>query len=272
MNAWHIAIREIRIGFRNPWSYSFLVLFSVFSLSLLLIQSQNEVEGYSSITGTLLNLMLYLLPLMALLLGSFALTSEKEEGSWQLLTSYPLSTLAFIVGKYAGMVIVILTILAFGFGVMGVAGAFAGIRFGNHAFGLFLAFSTGLVLLFLAIALWIGTVAKNRWQALTYGVSVWFFAVIGWPTLMIALLGFVPYGFIKPVLLTLTAINPAEFVRLFVIVRLGGGSALGPEYYDWIVWVRGPYGMIMFTLLCLVFIGIAVTVSYGVWERRRVRG
>ncbi|QHW35413.1 ABC transporter permease subunit (plasmid) [Paenibacillus rhizovicinus] len=270
MNAWHIAVREIRIGFRNPWAYSFLGLFSVFSLSLLLIQAQNDVEGFSSITGTLLNLMLYLLPLMALLLGTFTLTSEKEEGSWQLLSSYPLSTFAFLSGKYIGMAIVMLTIVAFGFGLTGVVGALVGIRFG--AFGLFIAFSSGLVLLFLAVALWLGTIASNRWQALIYGVSVWFFSVIGWPTLLIAVLGFVPYGFIKPILLALTALNPAEFVRLFVIVRLGGGSALGPEYYDWIVWVRGPYGLLLFSLLFVGFIGAAAGVSYVVWERRRIRG
>ncbi|MDQ0049262.1 ABC-type transport system involved in multi-copper enzyme maturation permease subunit [Paenibacillus polymyxa] len=63
-----------------------------------------------------------LLPLMALLLGSFTLSSEKEEGSWQLLSSYPLSTLRFLPGKYIGIAIVILTIVAFGFGLDGVVG------------------------------------------------------------------------------------------------------------------------------------------------------
>lgn len=65
-----IAKREIKIGFRNPWAYSFMALFSLFSLALLIIQSQSFMEGYTYTTGTMLNLILYLLPLMTMLLAS----------------------------------------------------------------------------------------------------------------------------------------------------------------------------------------------------------
>ena len=167
----HIALREVKIGFRNAWAYSFLGLFSLFSLLLLLIQAQNVVEGYSGLTGSMLNLILYLLPLMTLLLGSFSLTAEKEEGSWELLSTYPISTYAFITGKFIGMAIVLLTIITFGFGLTGLIGSIGGGGFGFTTFGLFFAFSIGLVLLFLAVAIGIGTIARNRWQALTLAVA-----------------------------------------------------------------------------------------------------
>lgn len=170
MHILHIALREVKIGFRNPWSYSFMALFILFSLSLLLINAQNFVQGYSSVTGTMLNLILYLLPLMTLLLGSFSLTAEKEEGSWQLLSTYPMSTFDFILGKYTGLALVLLTIIAFGYGTTGIIGTLVGKSFDFTTFTLFFSFSVGLVLLFLAIALGIGTLAKNRWQALTIGV------------------------------------------------------------------------------------------------------
>jgi Cu-processing system permease protein len=73
----YVAAREIKIGFRNPWAYSFMALFALFMLSLLLINAQSYVKGYSGISGTMLNLALYLLPLMALMLGAFSLTGEK---------------------------------------------------------------------------------------------------------------------------------------------------------------------------------------------------
>jgi len=272
MNAVHVAIREVKIGFRNPWAYSFMALFAVFSLSLLLINSQNVVEGYSGATGTMLNLILYLLPLMTLLLGSFSLTTEKEEGSWQLLSTYPLSTLDFIMGKYAGLTAVLLTIIAFGYGITGIVGVLVGKSFDFTAFLLFIAFSVGLVLLFLAIALGVGTLAKNRWQALTIGVAIWFFAVIGWPTLLIAILGAVPYMMIKPALIALTFLNPAELVRLFVVVKLGGGSVLGPEYYEWVKWIQQPTGTWLFLAVCAGWIAIAAAFAHLWWERGRSRG
>lgn len=174
MSTFHIALREVKIGFRNPWSYSFMVLFTLFSLSLLVINVQYFSQGYSSTTASMLNLTLYLLPLMTLLLGAFSLTAEKEEGSWQLLSTYPISTLSFVAGKYIGLSTVLLSIVAFGYGITGVVGFMTGKGLAADAFGLFFSFTAGLVLLFLAIALVLGTLARNRWQALTFAVTVWF--------------------------------------------------------------------------------------------------
>lgn len=268
----HIALREIKIGFRNPWAYSFLALFGLFSLTLLLIQSRNVAAGYSATTASMLNLILYLLPLMTLLIGSFSLTSEKEEGGWQLLSSYPISTSAFIIGKFVGVAAVLLTIIAFGFGLSGVFGAIGGRGLDIAAFGLFLAFSVGLSLLFLAVALIIGTIAENRWQAMTVSVAVWFFAIIAWPALLIAGLGLLPYMWIKPAISLLTLLNPAELVRLFTVVKLGGGAVLGPEYYQWVQWMQHPAGTASFAALCAAWIGASLGYALLAWERRRAHG
>lgn len=268
----HIARREMKLGFRNPWAYSFLVLFAAFSLSLLIINMQSRVQGYSAVTGSMLSLTLYLLPLMTLFIGSFSLTSEKEEGSWQLLSTYPLGTLSFVLGKYAGLAAVLLVIVAFGYGLMGFASGLLGIRFEPAVYFLFLAFSAGLVLLFLALALVVGSLCRNRWQALTASVAIWFAAVIGWPSFLLALLGSLPYSWIQPLLTVLTILNPAELVRLFVVIRLGGGAAFGPEYYQWVEWVRGPSGGILFAGTAAVWALAALTAVYAIWERGRSRG
>lgn len=267
-----IARKELKVGFRNPWAYSFLILFSVFSLCLLLINAQTDISGYSGVTGSMLSLILYLLPLMALFLGSFSLTGEKEEGSWSLLATYPLGTLPFLLGKFAGLAAVLLTILSFGYGLMGVIAVLMGQRFEVNTYLLFFSFSCGLVLLFLALALVIGALSRNRWQAMTISVMVWFFAVIGWPAILIAVLGFVPYLWIKPLLVTLTLLNPAEFVRLFVVVKLGGGSILGPEYYQWVTWIQGPGGSLWFIALFVLWLLSALGIVYAIWERGRTYG
>ncbi|PYE42137.1 ABC transporter permease subunit [Paenibacillus barcinonensis] len=264
-----IARRELKTGFRNLWAYSFLVLFCTFSLSLLLLNAQNPVQGYSSTTGSMLNLILYLLPLMTLFLGSFSLTSEKEDGSWQLLSTYPIGTLSFITGKYIGLAAVLLTIVAFGYGLMGVISWMLGNPIDLLTYVLFLAFSCGLVLLFLGVALVIGSLSRNRWQALTISVSIWFFAVIGWPTLLLAILGMMPYLWIKPILVLLTFLNPAELVRLYIVIKLGGGSILGPEYYQWVTWVQQPGGSAIFIGICLLWVICSILIVYTLWERGR---
>ncbi|OOC61444.1 ABC transporter permease [Paenibacillus ihbetae] len=268
----YVAIREMNIGFRNPWAYSFMALFTVFMLSLLIIHTQGEVSGFSGTSGTMLNLALYLLPLMALMLGSFSLTGEKEEGNWDLLSTYPLGTWPFLAGKYIGLSAVLMSIVAFGFGLSGAAGWLLGSGFDFITYGQLLVFSIGLSVLYLGIAMLIGTLARNRWQALTISVGVWFFTVIAWPSILIAILGMMPYLWIKPAITTLTFLNPAELTRLFTVVKLGGGSTLGPEYYKWMIWIRSPWGTPAFAGVMLVWIGAALTLAYGIWERGRARG
>jgi len=267
----HFAIREVKLGFRNPWAYSFMGLFAVFMLCLLLINAQGYVQGYSGITGTTLNLILYLLPLMSLLLGSFSLTAEKEDGSWELLSVYPISTWSFIFGKYIGLAALMLVIVFVGFGVAGLLGLIAGTGFGLQTYLQLLTFSCSVSSFFLAIAVLVGTLAKNRWQALTIGVAIWFFAIIGWPPLLIAALGFMPYPMIKPAVSMLTFLNPAELSRLFTVVKLGGGAILGPEYYQWIKWIRQPAGTWGFIVIAAVWIGSINSAAQFIWERRRSR-
>lgn len=267
-----VAIREMRIGLRNPWAYSFIALFALFMLSLLLIQSQGYVTGYSSMTATMLNLVLYLLPLMTLMLGSFSVTGEKEDGSWELLATYPLGTFAFITGKFAGLALVMLVILLAGFGVSGVAGAISGSGFDAGTYAVLFLFALSLAIMFLAIAMLIGTIAKNRWQALTIAVAVWFFLIIAWAPVLIAVLGLLPYTWIKPAVSLLTILNPAELSRLFAVISLGGGSVLGPEYYEWVKWIRQPSGSAGYAAFTLVWIGVLISFANYIWERGRIRG
>lgn len=265
----YVASREMKIGFRNPWAYSFTALFALFMLSLLLINAQGYVEGYSGSSSTMLNLVLYLLPLMALMLGSFSLTGEKEEGNWELLSTYPLGTGAFLAGKYIGLSIVLLAIVCFGFGLSGIAGWLIEGGFDYSTYNRLLIFSICLSLFFLGAAMLIGTIARNRWQALTMAVGVWFFTIIAWPAVLIALLGILPYQWIKPAVTVLTFLNPAELTRLFTVVKLGGGSTLGPEYFQWMVWIQSPWGTPLFFLVMLMWIGATQGIAYYQWERRR---
>jgi len=267
-----VMTREIRMGLRNPWAYSFMGLFALFMLSLLLINSKGYIQGYSGVSGTMLNLILYLLPLMTLMLGSFSLTGEKEEGNWELLSTYSLGTLDFIGGKYIGLGIVLLSIIAVGFGFAGVLGWAGGAGFQLDTYMLLLAFSASLALMFLAISFLIGSLARNRWQALTICIGVWFFLIIAWQPLLIALLGSLPYMWVKPMLAILTALNPAELSRLMAVIKLGGGSIIGPEYYDWVKWLRQPSGTWSYLLFAALWIFGTGGIACWLWERGRGRG
>ncbi|WP_347880746.1 ABC transporter permease [Paenibacillus sp. F411] len=263
-----MASREIKLGFRSAWAYSFMALFVLLSLALLLIQQQSS-GGYTGTTGAVMNLILYLLPLMALLLGSFSIAAEREEGGWQLLSTYPISTCGYVTGKFAGTLAVLLIIVAAGFGLSGLVSFLVTQTYTFSTYILFLTFSACLIVSFLSLSLLIGALSSNRWQALTLSVAVWFLLVLGWPTLIIAVLGMLPYLWIKPVLMTLVFLNPAELSRLFLVIKLGGGAVLGPEYYKWVGLMAQPEGTLIFLSVSTVWMVLLLGLSAWIMQRRR---
>lgn len=270
---WTIAKREIKLGFRNPWFYTFLVLFTVFNFLLISVQVSGGFleKGYSHTTGTALNLILYLLPLTTLLLGALSLASDKE-GEWVLLRTYPLSSFSFMGGKYIGMAAVLSTLIFFGYGVAGLAAAWAGQPLTASSLVTFLLFSFAILFPYLALALLAGTWARNRWQALAFGVGIWFFTVLAWPMFLISVLAWFPYPALKPALEVFTLLNPAESVRIFTVMKLGGGSIFGPDYYEWVNWVESPHSTILFLLYMLIWISFPFGLAALLWERERSRG
>lgn len=267
MHIRYVAERELKLGFRNPWFYSFLSLFSLFCLALLLVQSQTDISGFTGTTSAVLNLTLMMLPLMTLLLGSFALTSEKEDHHWRLLATYPLTTHSFMVGKFIGLLIQMMVILSFGYGLTGTVSVFSGsvIRFSD--FLLFFLFASVLTILYLSLALLLGAWCKNRWQALVAAVATWFFTVVGWSTMLIAGISLLPYQWVKPVLVWLTVLNPAELSRLFAVIQLGGGSILGPEYYEWVSWANRPWGAVLLMTFVVTWFTIFMLLANAWWKR-----
>lgn len=265
-----VAQREIKLGFRSSWTYSFLVLLAIFTIAILLLQSSvATTEGYTDMTGTVLNMTLYLLPLITLLLGGFSVAVEKEDGQWQLLSTYPISAYAFLWGKWIGLAIVILIMIFFSFGVAGMITYIAGQSISFLTFLFFLLFSSVLALIYLSIALLIGSMVKNRWQALVVGITVWFLTIIIWPLLMISTLSQLPsYKLVQPTLQILTILNPAEFVRVFSIMRMGAGSVFGADYNQWIVWSTSSYGLLIFIGVFLSWILLSIFISGFIWNRR----
>src|SRR5690606_25379434 len=112
--------KELRIHFRSPWTYAFFLFFAGFTVAILYLFGEAVGIGqYSKATGKMMNLIAFFLPLMALVLGAFSLTMEKEDGSWLLLFTYPISTVEWVFGKFIGMLTVLVTITTGAFSIAG---------------------------------------------------------------------------------------------------------------------------------------------------------
>src|SRR3989344_8193145 len=99
-----IASKEFRDRIRNRWVLAVAVVFTVFALVIAYFGgAQQGAVGFRSIEFTiasLVSLVIYLIPLIALMLGFDAIVGERERGSLDLLLSMPITRLELLLGKY----------------------------------------------------------------------------------------------------------------------------------------------------------------------------
>lgn len=273
MVSWATVRKEMKIHFRSVWTYAFAIIFAVFMTAMLYVSSDVLGLGqYTNATGTMMNLIAYFLPLMTLVMGAFSLTMEKEDGSWQLLLTYPVSTLAWIMGKWIGMLIVLVVIVTSAYSVAGLVMIFVSHSLSFQTFVYLYLFGVSLVVLFLAISVVIGVLSATRWQALTVSIAIWFLFVLAWPVLLMATLHSLPFQMTLHVLQWSTMLNPMEFTRLFFTVKMGGGNVFGPQYVDWVSWIQQAESSLYFIGLVLLWLFIVMSIAVIGMERRRRRG
>ena len=92
-----VAAKEFRDRMRNRWVLAVALVFTVFSLVIAYFGGAQQGQvGFRSIEFTiasLVSLVIYLIPLIALLLGFDAIVGERERGSLDLLLALPITRL-----------------------------------------------------------------------------------------------------------------------------------------------------------------------------------
>ena len=121
-----LAAKEFRDRIRNRWVIAVAVIFTLFALAISYFGSaQQGSVGPGSIQVTiasLVSLVIYLIPLIALMLGYDAVVGERERGSLDLLLSLPITRFELLLGKFFGLSAAFTVATLAGFGSSLIAG------------------------------------------------------------------------------------------------------------------------------------------------------
>lgn len=227
-----VAEKELMEALRSKWLGTFTVVFalialmvSFFGLSGLGVGGQ---QGFNRVTASLLNLVLYLLPLIALVMGSATIAGEKEAGSLHVLLTHPIYKTEIIIGKFGGLALALVASILIGFGGSGVVIAWKTGSINLTDYLMFVLLSMILALVFLSIAILISVIVSRRAQGIGLGIFIWFLMILVYDFLAIGVAGLSNVSVIIPLLLLLLLANPADMVRVLVILQLGGEETFGP--------------------------------------------
>lgn len=232
INVMTIAEKELLESIRSKWLGTFTVVFALIALlvSFLGLSSLGVggQQGFNRVTASLLNLVLYLLPLIALVMGSATVAGEKEAGSLHVLLTQPINKAEVIIGKFGGLALALIASILVGFGGAGVVIAWKTGSINIKDYLMFVILSMILAMVFLSIAILISVIVSRRAQGIGLGIFVWFLMILVYDFLAIGVAGLSNVSVIIPLLLLLLLANPADMVRVLVILQLGGEETFGP--------------------------------------------
>lgn len=219
-----IASKEFKDRLRNRWVLGITIVFALFSLIIAYFgAAQQGTIGFRSIEITiasLVSLVIYLIPLIALILGFDAIVGERECGSLDLLLTMPITRLELILGKYLGLSAALTLSIVIGFGLAGMTLLNQmSITAMMHYSGFILS-SILLGMAFLSLAIMLSVFSKNRAGASGLAIATWFFFVLIFDLLLLSILvisGGYYGGEVFPYLMLL---NPTDVFRILNIFSL----------------------------------------------------
>jgi len=216
-----IASKEFRDRIRNLWVFAVAVIFSLFALAIAYFGSaQQGTVGFRGIDVTiasLVSLVIYLVPLIALILGYDAVVGERERGSLELLISMPITRFEILLGKYLGLALALAvsTVVGFSAGLLPMA-----TQLGMSDLYHYLGFVLSAILMgmaFLSVSLLISVLASDRMRASGLAIALWFFFVLIFDLVLTGALVISGGAFSSGVFGTVLMLNPADIFRLLNI-------------------------------------------------------
>ncbi|WP_210411917.1 ABC transporter permease [Noviherbaspirillum sp. UKPF54] len=216
-----VAGKEFRDRIRNRWVVAVALIFSLFSVAIAYFGSaQQGAVGFRGIDVTiasLVSLVIYLVPLIALILGYDAVVGEKERGSLELLLSMPITRFEILLGKFGGLsaALACSTVIGFGAGVL-LLGGQLGARDIYHYLG-FVSSAILMGMAFLSLSLLVSVLAADRIRASGVAIGLWFFFVLIFDLLVMGALVMSQGALGSGVFGALLMLNPADIFRLLNI-------------------------------------------------------
>jgi Cu-processing system permease protein len=219
-----IAGKEFRDRIRNRWVLAVAIVFTAFSLAIALLGgAQQGALGLRSAEATiasLVSLVIYLIPLIALLLGFDAVVGERERGSLDLLLALPLTRGELLLGKYLGLAAALTLSTLTGFAVVAVLMARQLGARGLFHYGGFMASSVLLGLAFLSLAVLVSVLARDRTRASGGAIALWFFFVLVFDLLLLGVLVGTGGRIGGEAFAWLLLLNPADVFRILNVFSL----------------------------------------------------
>lgn len=269
----HIARQELTVNIRNKWTILFAVVFGVLVVGLsyfgIMAEGFSGMQNFTRTSASILNLALYIVPLVSLIMGTLSFTGDK--GSTELLFSQPISRAEVLLGKLFGLFLSLSFSMLGGFAVAGILISSVSGEEGLIQYGFFVLLSLMLALVFLSIAIVVAVINRRKSKAFGISLFLWFFFVLFYD--LLALGGSALFkGQSANLFLFLSLFgNPVDMVRVASLISLENASIFGAAGATLLRFLGGTTSSIfLLTISLIMWIVVPVKISHRLLSKQDI--
>ncbi|MEN3038517.1 MAG: ABC transporter permease subunit [Candidatus Kryptonium sp.] len=262
-----IAETEVIISVRNKWTHIFAIIFTILILGISYFGLsasgyKGSMQDFSRTTLSLLNLVLYLIPLASLIVGVMSFSGDGRSN--ELIFSQPLDRWEIQVGKLLGLLVVIFTSTSLGFGISGFIILMRVGSEGVFKYLVFVLLSNLLGFVFIGISALISVLAKQRGRAFGLSVLVWFLFLIFYDLVVIGATTFLK-GKVAATFAMISLLgNPVDIVRVLSLITLNTPEIFGPAGAAFLKFLGGSiptYIVLIFDLILWFALSVFLSIK-----------
>jgi len=271
---WHrvgvVAREEFRQALESRWLFGFTALLTalVLGLSFFGMAQGREVgfQGFARVTLSLMNLVLFIVPLTGLMLGVTSVTGGS--GALPLLLAQPVSRREVLTGKLVGLGGALTVAQLVGFGGGGIVVALSAGADQVRGFAALTGLSIALGWLMVSTSLMIAVLRPDRLQAMSTALFLWLLLVVAYDLVVLGattLLGGLP---LQRVLVPALLLNPVDIARVLTTLAVGSGALFGPTSAVLMKLSGTTAGVGLGLLVLLVETIVPAAIAMWVFQRR----
>lgn len=243
------ARREFRDAMSSRWFVLYTMAFTVLAVAVSFMSlsgvGSHGFAGFGRTTAGLLNLIMLVVPLMALIAGAGSIAGERERGTLLYLLAQPVSRTQVILGKYLGLALALACSLCVGFGVSAGALAWRAGSVGLASYAMLVGMTCAVALSMLAVGVLISAMSRRTGVATGVALFVWLTLVFLSDLGLMA--GSILFKLRVQEVFGLGVLNPLQAFKMSVIVNMNASlDVLGPAgvyatraFGDGLPWLLG---------------------------------
>jgi Cu-processing system permease protein len=180
-NVLTLGLRDLREALLSRWFLLYTMAFAALGLCVSYVSASSSggagLAGFGRTSAGLVNLVLLIVPLMALTAGASAISGERERGMLAYLLVQPISRLELLLARFIALAVALAMAISIGVGVSAWVIAMKEPDADLGALPMMVGLTIALAIAMLSVGLLIGVLCRRTAVAVGVAVFVWLMLV-----------------------------------------------------------------------------------------------